>query len=117
MSIYSLTTTDEVVYNNCTTIPKDVNNVDYQAYLIWLSEGNTPTPLPVPSKATLLTKALIGLNTQYKSNLQEAQLAWLSAAVFDGVTEEEKKVLIQEDITLVKETYLLDKAALKLQYS
>jgi hypothetical protein len=25
-------------------IPFDIQNVDYQAYLLWLSEGNTPLP-------------------------------------------------------------------------
>jgi hypothetical protein len=27
-----------------TTIPFDEGNTDYQAYLVWLSEGNTPLP-------------------------------------------------------------------------
>ena len=25
-------------------IPKDEANIDYQAYLLWVSEGNTPDP-------------------------------------------------------------------------
>ena len=35
------------VLNN-TFIPFDLTNTDYQAYLQWLSEGNTPTPADVP---------------------------------------------------------------------
>lgn len=26
------------------SIPLDINNTDYQAYLKWLDEGNTPLP-------------------------------------------------------------------------
>lgn len=38
--------TDE---NNATSsIPFDPDNTDYQAYLKWLSEGNTPEPAEEP---------------------------------------------------------------------
>lgn len=33
-----------VVLNGNTSIPFDEANTDYQAYLAWLEEGNTPLP-------------------------------------------------------------------------
>ena len=30
-------------------IPFDPENADYQAYLVWLSEGNTPQPADEPN--------------------------------------------------------------------
>ena len=32
-------------------IPADPNNMDYQAYLAWLDEGNEPTPYTPPLAA------------------------------------------------------------------
>lgn len=32
-------------------IPTDPDNMDYQAYLAWLDEGNEPTPYTPPEEA------------------------------------------------------------------
>ena len=49
--MYRLITTnrgDSLSRNNAdgsvTAIPKDPDNTDYQAYLKWVAEGNTPLP-------------------------------------------------------------------------
>ena len=33
-------------------IPADPQNTDYAAYLVWLSEGNTPEPADIPPAPT-----------------------------------------------------------------
>ena len=33
-----------VIYKGKKWIPFDVNNIDYQEYSTWVSEGNTPDP-------------------------------------------------------------------------
>ena len=56
------------------SIPADPANTDYAAYLVWLSEGNTPTPadpivIPVPTTISMA----------------QAQLALLAAGHLDAV--------------------------------
>ena len=51
---YTLTSEPDIIVRDVDQahIPADPDNIDYQAYLAWLAEGNTPTPyVPPPAAA------------------------------------------------------------------
>ena len=48
MTTYKLTPGSGVLKNGVTSIPFDPGNRDYQTYLAWLAEGNTPLPVDPP---------------------------------------------------------------------
>ena len=55
-AMYQLTTGDTILrLTDNAFIPPDPANTDYQAYLRWLDEGNTPLPAPEPEPAPVLT--------------------------------------------------------------
>ena len=55
---YQLTTGDTILrLADSAFIPQDEANIDYAAYLAWLSEGNTPLPAPEPPAPVVLTPA------------------------------------------------------------
>ena len=73
--MYRLTITEVLVrVSDSTFIPCDLANADYQQFLVWLSEGNTPDPADpiVPVIPTVISMA-------------QARLALLDAGLLDAV--------------------------------
>jgi hypothetical protein len=55
--MYKLTNNDYILRDDGWFIPQSLDNTDYQQYLAWLEEGNTPEPYvppppPIPTTVT-----------------------------------------------------------------
>jgi len=72
---------------------------------------------PIVTNIQKKAKELSTCAEQYHAYITELQMSWLSATVFDGITEIEKKEQIQLDLSDVKAQYLSDVEAIKLKYS
>lgn len=81
MQPYQLTASTFLILRTAdgASIPADARNADYQTYLSWLAEGNTPDPAPVPTVVTpppsplkVLADLLVAKNLVSQSDLNAA---------------------------------------------
>lgn len=82
--MYRLTNSDTVEnLTDGTFIPIDLGNIDYQAYLHWVSEGNAPFPSePAPRKYTKFYG-----NDKLDLFTKPEQIAVVSAAISDPLVK------------------------------
>jgi hypothetical protein len=70
MAIYALTKTNVILRDGNAWIPPDPGNAEYQRYLKWVAEGNTPDPVPPPTPEEIAAAAQAA---QDKADAQEVR--------------------------------------------
>lgn len=81
-------------------------------------EGTSTTkpPAPEPSNGEKRRIALLSISNEYQSDITKLNIAWLAAAVSDGVNESVKKDAVIAQINERKAKYAQDRASVIAQY-
>jgi len=104
MGIYQLTTRSLIIRtSDGANIPDDPANVDYQQYLQWLSDGNTPDTIP-PSSVAEINAPLLFKLSELDSYIPRGLEDYLTSSGFD-ITK----------LPAVQQGRLSQKAALRAQ--
>lgn len=77
----------------------------------------TTTTKPEPTKEEKIKKELLSLSNSYQLDITQLNVAWLAAAVSDGVNETTKKDAVISQINERKAKYSQDRASIIAQYS
>lgn len=116
------------LYIDAGTLPNDLVEITNELYLSFLGaapEGKTRGSVegmpawvnyPEPSNDEKKKQELQDLSTQYKSDIQELNAAWLAAAVNDGENEISKKDIVFSEITDRKTKYATERAEIISKY-
>ena len=84
---YALTANTMILRSDGSFIPTDKDNLDYQAYLAWVAEGNTAAPYVAPPAPPLTATPLqfrLGLTAAGIRSAVEAWMPTASAEVQDA---------------------------------
>lgn len=102
----------EIVYYNDTGKPLKITEIGPYPD----GTSTTKPPEPEPTNEEKRKVALTNLSNQYQLDISKLNIAWLAAAVSDGVSEGTKKDAVIAQIDARKAQYASDRSAIIAQY-
>lgn len=92
--MYKLTTSTAIlrIADNA-YIPADEGNRDYQEYLQWVANGNTPDPIP----ELTLDEKVLAIEETYNVKFSTLQQRLSNVSLSDGLDQEAKTIIIQNE--------------------